>query len=352
MIWPGAYRHQTSDSLRAVEACEQAAMGGSAAPAKFRKMGRLLLREDFLNGGYSHDLQQRTEAVVALATGKRREFWAYTRVFAGVRTVRSRAQAILLKNNVRSFYVAEHLSLKVSNPNEQASTHRVANEARARGRIRPTSSFTVPETTATGAADGNSYLLEALLEGYGAMANAGPAFAQQFVAFQRANAVSHGDGPGIAALAPALTDALADLQLKMPRRIAAHLSRLERKGVAAEPWALCNGDLSRSNIFLKDGAYAITDWEFAKDGPAALDAVRLATQFPAFSGHYIAAIGHPEAQTWLFLACLRSLLEHVARYRGLSGNPHDWAIRRKTARKVRELLALADMLGGQNNLPH
>ena len=197
MIWPGAYRHQTSDSLRAVEACEQAAMGGSAAPAKFRKMGRLLLREDFLNGGYSRDLQQRTEAVVALATGKRREFWAYTRVFAGVRTVRSRAQAILLKNNVRSFYVAEHLSLKVSNPNEQASTHRVANEARARGRIRPTSSFTVPETTATGAADGNSYLLEALLEGYGAMANAGPAFAQQFVAFQRANAVSHGDGPGM-----------------------------------------------------------------------------------------------------------------------------------------------------------
>jgi hypothetical protein len=344
MIWPRLYRHATSESLQALEACEQKALEGQPAPMRFRKMGRLLLREDYLRGELPRELQERVDATIAFATGRSPSFWKATRALARTRLVASRAEAILLKNNVRAFYVAEGLTLKVSNPGESGATARVSNEAKMRERIVPAGSIMVPETLLAGEANTSSYLLERLLEEWRPLSKAGQSFAEKLIAFQRANGVKNTEAPDVARLRAELDDALAAMALSTPRDVAQVLDQIIRNDISPEPWSLCHGDLSRTNIFEREGICAIIDWEFAGYGPCAMDAVRLSTQFPEFSKYYLAGMEHRDARAWLLLACARSILEHRKRWAGLADNRHGAAIRRKTARKAREILGLASRL--------
>ncbi len=344
MIWPRLYRHATSESLQALEACERNALGGPSASVRFRKMGRLLLRENYLRSELSRELQERVDATIAFATARSPSFWKATRGLARTRVVASRAEAILLKNNIRAFYVAEGLTLKVSNPGESGAVARVANEAKMRERIVPAGGIVVPESLLSGQVHASSYLLERLLEDWRPLLKADQSFAERLIAFQRANGVENTEVPDIARLRTELDDALAAMTLSTPKGLAQALDQIVQDGVSPEPWSLCHGDLSRTNIFERDGNCAIIDWEFAGYGPSAMDAVRLSTQFPEFSKCYRAGLGHRDGRAWLLLACVRSILEHRNRWAGLADNRHSAAIRRKTAKKAKEILVLASRL--------
>lgn len=344
MIWPRLYRHATSESLQALEACEQKALEGQPAPMRFRKMGRLLLREDYLRGELPRELQERVDATIAFATGRSPSFWKATRALARTRMVASRAEAILLKNNVRAFYVAEGLTLKVSNPGESGAAARVSNEGKMRERIVPAGGIVVPEALLAGEAHTSSYLLERLLEKWRPLQKADQSFAGKLIAFQRANGVENKAVPEVARLRVELDDALAAITLSTPKGLAQALHQIIQDGISPEPWSLCHGDLSRTNIFEREETCAIIDWEFAGYGPSAMDAVRLSTQFPEFSKCYLAGLAHRDARAWLLLACVRSILEHRNRWIGLADNRHSAAIRRKTAKKAKEILRLASRL--------
>jgi hypothetical protein len=307
-------------------------------------MGRLLLREDYLRGELPRELQERADATIAFATARSPSFWKATRGLARTRVVASKAEAILLKNNVRAFYVAEGLTLKVSNPGESGAAARVAHEAQMRERIVPAGGIVVPETLLAGEAHASSYLLERLLEEWQPLLKADQSFAEKLIAFQRANGVENTEALDVARLRAELDDALAAMALSTPKGLAQALDQIVQEGVSSEPWSLYHGDLSRTNIFAREGSCAIIDWEFADYGPSAMDAVRLSTQFPEFSKYYLAGLAHRDARAWLLLACVRSILEHRNRWIGLADNRHSAAIRRKTAKKAKEILELASRL--------
>jgi hypothetical protein len=310
-------------------------------------MGRLLLREDYLRGELPKELQERTDATIAFATGRSPSFWKTTRALARTRMVASRAEAILLKNNIRAFSVAEGVTLKVSNPGESGAAARVSNEAKMRERIVPSGGIVVPEILLAGGVHASSYLLERLLEKWRPLLKVDQSFAEKLIVFQRANGAQNKMVPDVTRLRADLDDALGAMALSTPTGLAQALDVIVRNGISPEPWSLCHGDLSRTNIFEREGRCAIIDWEFAGYGPCAMDAVRLSTQFPEFSKYYLAGLGHRDARIWLLLACVRSILEHRNRWTGLADNRHSDAIRRKTARKAKEILGLASRLWGE-----
>jgi aminoglycoside phosphotransferase (APT) family kinase protein len=114
------------------------------------------------------------------------------------------------------------------------------------------------------------------------------------------------------------------------------------KSMAAMPHSLCHGDLSRSNILVSGAQFTIIDWEFSQAAPAAVDAIRLATQFPGFAETYIKELRHLDARAWFVLGCVHAANAHAERLHGLAVNRHQHMAARKTARKLAEIIALAD----------
>jgi hypothetical protein len=344
MIWPRLYRHSISESLAALETCEREALGKPAVPVRYRRMGRLLLRDDYINNNLSPDLMQKTDAAVRFVTGSSPAFWKATKFLAQTELVASTANAILLKNNIRAFFVADGLTLKVSNPGEADAARRVAHEADIRRGIVAGGRILAPEALGSGKISGSSFLLEKLLEGWSPFNRNDQSFVESLIAFQRANSVLNTNTPETDKLLLELGHVMAALNLTMPSRLEHALSKLAKRHVAPEPWGIFHGDLSRSNIFEREGQWSIIDWEFAGYGPITVDAIRLSTQFSKFASAYVDALGHIDARAWLLIACVRSILEHHKRWMGLADNHHSAAVQRKTARKAREILAFADEL--------
>jgi len=52
--------------------------------------------------------------------------------------------------------------------------------------------------------------------------------------------------------------------------------------------AMCNGDLTLTNMILKDGGIVILDWEYASLAPVFFDAVRLTAQLDDFGDRFLA----------------------------------------------------------------
>jgi hypothetical protein len=344
MIWPRVYRHVAADSLAALVSCEAQVFGGGSVEADYHVFGRLLLRADYLAASLASDLQARCDALVRLATGRSPAYWRTTQMLAPRLRLSSAAVAVLLKNNIRAFYPEGGVTLKVSNPHEPAGRLRIETEAANRLRVKSAGGVGVPPVVRRGSVTDASFLVESLLEGHRplAAADVDDRFVRALVAFQEANRVAAPD-TGADTL-PRLDAGIALAGIALPPRLASFVERHRHGANAGEPWSLCHGDLGRSNILVKDEGFAIIDWEFGRAAPAALDAVRLSTQYRGFAEAYVGALGHPQARGWLVLGCLYAIDEHMARLDGLSANTHRARIAAKTAGKVAAFIALAETM--------
>lgn len=347
MIWSKAYRHATADSVAALVRCEASVLETAQPEHVFYKFGRLLLREDYLSSSLDAELRAQSSAVIKLMTGRPPAYWQVTRMFARRLPFRSAATAILLKNNIRAIYPQFGLTLKVSNPHDAASTDRIVNEAANRKTIKEVGGLTVPKIVQSNKLAETAFILETLLKNHRPLAakDVAHGFVPGFVKFQTANrteasALTNEFNPakaieqfeGIASAA----------NLAIPPGLHNFLQIAAGKSMAAMPCSLCHGDLSRSNILVSGTQFTIIDWEFSQLAPAAIDAIRLATQFPGFAEAYINELRHPDARTWFVLGCVHAANAHAERLHGLAVNRHQHMATRKTARKLAEIITLAD----------
>jgi hypothetical protein len=287
--------------------------------------------------------------VIKLMTGRPPAYWQATRIFARRLPFRSAATAILLKNNVRAIYPQFWLTLKVSNPHDAVSADRIVNEAANRKTIKDAGGLAVPKIIQSNKLAETAFILETLLENHRPLTPKDMAhgFVPGFVKFQTANrteasALTNGFN---AAKAIEQFEGIANAaKLAIPPGLRSFLQFAAGKSVAAMPCSLCHGDLSRSNILVSGAQFTIIDWEFSQVAPAAIDAIRLATQFPGFAEAYIKELCHPDARAWFVLGCVHAANAHAERLHGLVVNPHQHMATRKTARKLAEIIALADRL--------
>jgi len=349
MIWSKAYRHTTADSVAALSLCEANVLEAGQRESIFYKFGRLLLREDFFSSAPDAGLYERSSAVVRLMTGKSPVYWQAMRLFARRVPICSAATAILLKNNIRAVYPQHGLTLKVSNPHDGASTDRIVNEATNRKVIKDAGGFIVPRIIQSRKVAKAAYILENLLENHRpfAASDVDSSFVSGFVKFQIANQTK--EFAQTDKFDPVLEigkfEALASVtNLNISLRLRSFLKTAVEKTALSAPISLCHGDLSRSNILVSNKQFAIIDWEFSRAAPAASDAVRLATQFPGFAEAYINELRHPDARAGFVLGCVHAANAHAERLHGLAVNRHQHMATRKTARKIAEIISLADRL--------
>ncbi|MGQ0486444.1 MAG: phosphotransferase [Hyphomicrobiales bacterium] len=353
MIWPKVYRHVTADSIAALLHCEDSILEGDRPDATFYKFGRLLLREEYLAASLDRGLQARSSALICLMTGRSSAYWQATRMFAQRRRFRSPAVAILLKNNIRAIYPQLGLTVKVSNPHEPASSDRVMNEAVNRKKLKDAGGLTVPKITRAGRLAETSFILESLLEDHRPLSadDVAGGFIRRFVNFQTANRTEIPEDADEFSPATAI-DRFQSLTsaagVKIPARLLAFVQATASRTGNQAPRSLCHGDLSRSNILVSGRQFSVIDWEFSHEAPAAIDAIRLATQFPGFAEAYIGELRHPEAMTWFVLGCIHAANEHAGRLAGLEDNRHRRKATGKTARKLSEFIALAERQLAQN----
>jgi hypothetical protein len=294
-------------------------------------------------------LSRQTDAIVQMATGRSPVFWKAARRLARRIPVRSGATVILLKNNTRSFFPDRMVTLKVANPHEPASANRIRHEISFRRQISPAGGFYVPQILAEGESVGSMYLAESLIADHRLL---GPGditrnFAQGLVDFHKANRVK---APAVASTGHCTISDLRkrsiqgaeELGIKFPRRLDHWAARLESSPPEDEPWAHVHGDLSKTNILVKDDRFALIDWEFGTSAPAFVDAIRLSTQYRGFAELYIDSWAVSQARQWFVLACLRTSIIHLDRMRGLASNRHSIAARRKAHQKVSKIIALAE----------
>ena len=352
MIWPKAYRHATADSVAMLLRCEENVFDRTQRESIFYKFGRLLLREDYFSSSLDATFRARSSAVIRLMTGRPPIYWQTTRTFARRMPIRSAATAILLKNNIRAIYPQFGLTLKVSNPQDAASTGRILNEATKRKSIHTAGGFTVPDIISSNDHAESPFILETLLENHRPFtaSDMDADFVSGFVKFQLANrtdslALTKDLSPGTAI--SQFESLMRVANLDIPPRLFQFLQAAAAKAAIAQPVSLCHGDLSRSNILVSGKVFTVIDWEFSQVAPSAIDAVRLATQFPGFARAYIKELGHPDARAWVVLGCVYAANAHAERLQGLAVNRHQHLAWRKTARKLAEITALADRLAMQ-----
>lgn len=342
MIWPKAYRHNVAESLAALAVCEGRDLGPASGERRFLKFGRLLLSEDYLGARLGRDAARKADGVLRLATGRPAAFWKSAQLFASTNHAPSRADIILLKNNIRAFYPAENRSLKISNPNEPGGAARISNEVDVRRALRPSHGFAVPPVATSGHAGESAFLSEEIIVGAGSLKKVDANLVRDFIGFQKANYLEPLRPDMPRDLASTLIGSLGAHDIAVPPQVSGWLANLQDDTLDSEPWCLTNGDLSRTNILLKDGGRLVIDWEFGGAAPVTLDAIRLATQFSAFADWYVAAWDHPHASSWFAAGCVRAAIEHAKRAAGLSENTHAVAVNEKTSRKIRDIMQTAE----------
>lgn len=356
MMWPKAYRHESSASVAAAEASEAQVFNHVPAQRTFLKFGRLLIREDVLNGSGPAQTTAATIDAVRLMTGRPWLYWRALRHFGKPVAMRSEASAALLKNNIRLVYPESRTTLKVSNPTDSLGAQRIAHESATRQRIADTPHFRVPGIMASGKTSAGSFFLEELLQGCRPVETSDVSrdFVRQLLEFQKTNAVpARSVKPlenGQSSYQCFLETAAAN-RIEMPVALADFLKTAHQLGWDEGPWMQSHGDLSRSNILVAGDQHVIVDWEFSAAAPAAADVVRLATQFPGFAGQYIAASANPSAATWFVLGCVHAANSHMKRLDGLSENRHAQKAKVKAAAKFAAIMALAHrhaMIGPKN----
>jgi hypothetical protein len=208
---------------------------------------------------------------------------------------RSDADVILLKANLRSFHLAQGVSLKVANPGRRTGRERLRHEAQARSGLRPSANARVPVLMRSVGDEPEGFLAEELVIGRAPTAADidTEKLAGWLLEFYAANL-----------LRPhpvcALCDPAADWKLlsEYARRVGiavspgletTMLSVIEEAGASNAAAAMCNGDLTLTNMILKDGGLVILDWEYARLAPVFFDAVRLTAQLPDFADRFLAA---------------------------------------------------------------
>lgn len=281
--------------LDALTHAEAQVIGLEVPERRFRWVQRWLMAEDALFGNSGGHCESPGIRQFLGMSGLDRWLIRSRARLAPRIVARSSADAILFKANLRSFYVDRRLSIKVANPGRPASLPRLNSEVAARRSFVASEHASAPKLRLGPDVVPGGFLAEDLIlaEPSGLEAVGPFKLAEWLLGFYEANGLDPkpvGD-PAVLRGAWACLRAYASgsglaLSGSLARRVDALLNESTHRHAAE---AICNGDLSTTNLLFRGDHVFITDWEWLVRGPVFLDAVRLGTQLPGFAEGFVAA---------------------------------------------------------------
>jgi hypothetical protein len=239
-------------------------------------------------------------------------------------TLRSHAQAIFLKSNLRAFYPPLRLTVKVGNPGRPRASSRIANEITSRRGLIDADNIGPPRLHAA-STDEPSFLAEELIDARPVRRSRIPPreIARRLLHFHQVNGIEY------VSTAKALdfeqdfrlyTAYSTQLGVNIPAGIASLAAAPEvTSGLVA--CAMCHGDLTVTNLMIGGEKLFITDWEWAEQTILFSDAVRLATQISGFDACFLDEFNNVakpppsmlEPRTQFLLAAVHIAARRIAR---------------------------------------
>ena len=148
----------------------------------------------------------------------------------------------------------------------------------------------------------------------------------------------------------------ARVGLAVSAELAATMARIVAEASAPHACAaaaICNGDLTFSNMILGNGYVVLIDWEYATAAPVFFDAVRLTAQLPDFADQFLtvfndSAIAHQpgmlNGRTQFLVACDMAAQQRIARVADFEFAGDRTAYDRRLQGRIAKILALMERL--------
>ncbi|MGE0004594.1 MAG: hypothetical protein AB7S92_03290 [Parvibaculaceae bacterium] len=279
------WRHSLPLALAALTAAEPQIPELGTKPAAvrtFRKAGRWLISEDA-------SISDPVLRQIFRSNGSHAWIqWLCRRLGRRI-AIRSHAQAIFLKSNLRAFYPALPITVKVANPGRPRASRRIANEIESRRRLVDAGIIGLPRLYAASAKD--AFLAEELIDARPVRRSGltPREIARQLLCFHQANGIEFmpaGLALDIDRDCRLVADYSSRLGMAIPGGIAS-LAATPGLSSALAACALCHGDLTVTNLMIVREKLFITDWEWAERTLVFSDAVRLATQLDGFDACFL-----------------------------------------------------------------
>jgi len=348
--------HDPMPAFRALENAEAQVpgLGVQALPQAFRLIGRWLIREEHLPAVTAPRSSPAALATVLRADGVSGLPLGLRKLGAARIVLPLAADAVLLKANLRAFYFRQGMTLKLPNPGRPKSAARIANEIRYRqgftglAHVRTPALLHIPPD--------RSFIAEEMLKADAVTPGllTGKDIASRYLDWQVANGITHEPLRTLfdaAAVWQSLADYCREFSIGLDPRIAETFSSLDSGSQAA--MAICNGDLTISNLMYAPDTLFIIDWEWAGKDLVFSDAVRLATQIPGFAEDFLAAFAKHEmasstnaipARAQFVAACVHVAAQRIARRSDFTSQVDDKAYGKRLKGRIANITRLCRAL--------
>ena len=361
------WSHGFEVALRSLRMAESEVFDGRPPLARrFVGLGRWLVSAEAVSSLFSGAASAKRLRLLLRNNGALPWLFPLASVFRRPVSIASDADAILLKANMRGFYLTRGLTIKVGNPGRRQYRERFVGEIKARSALRPGKYADAPAIRKSGCADDCHFIAEELILGRPLSrlrAAAGP-LAACVVDFQLANG-----------LAPRRLGDLIDphAEWRIVERYAtgvgltidAELQRhvhavLNSPGLLDERVAtvVCHGDLALSNILEEGGRFHILDWEYAGPAPALTDVFRLATQVRGYvleiMSRYADRYAGPttlDIESQLLLSMIAVLSTRIERQADFLSALDNHAYAKRLRGRVDEILKIGDEILAVSRAP-
>ena len=353
--WEGGLDHAVAD----LAAAETAVLGGQSG-RRYRRSGRVLIASDLLGrrlpawpiGG---------QLKSALAQSGHSPLRAQLTSLASPEyALPCRADVVLLKANLRGFYLEQGITIKVPNPGRVTARERFRAEVKLRRALRGTANVFLPRLVNPPNGGGEAFVAEDIVAGDELSSKVtDDLLADWLLEFYVHN------GMRAEALESFLEfDAARDtvvgyckgVRLQPPKLVERWLNGLSN-GVSASRQtvfgATCNGDLTQTNLISSDGRICIIDWEYVGRSLVCGDVVRLATQRAGFLQAWLrvleqAVAGQSEgvmpARDQMLAGALKVLVERIDRTNDFSNPDGNAEYRKRLSKRVGQIMQLCERL--------
>jgi hypothetical protein len=263
---------------------EVPAIARQAESRAFRQIGRWILPEQYLPPGLGR--WEPPGGLLRILRADKLGQWQLRALAARSRRLmlHSAADAILLKANLRAFYLAAGITLKLPNPGRPASSERLRQEIACRSQFRQCQDVRTPGLVHVPRDEG--FIAEELLRADPiARTMLDPAeVARRYLAWQDVNGLAIKSCAAAVDLEeelPILLDYCAAKRIDVKRLEAA----VRAAAASGRPLVcgMCNGDLTVTNLMYAPDTLYIVDWEWASRDLILADAVRLGTQLDGYA---------------------------------------------------------------------
>ena len=353
------------EAIGALNGAEKYFFGDAASlqHRHYKRAGRMFVASDLL-GKLASDKSRNSILKRVLAAGSNSNLVTRVSLLKSPRyELPCNADVVLLKANLRGFYLNDGITIKIPNPGRASAEERFRHEISMRLEMKNTNRVSLPELIQDKPPTNPVFLAEKLLPaGTSERRVQDDDLACWLLDFYVLNGLQarllsdHFKVPGAWQTIGAYCMSSG---IEVPKRLANWVQDFCARGAIgnAEVWcAPCNGDLTKTNLIFQDKHVNIVDWEYLSEAPVCTDAIKLSTQIPQFHSSWFKAmttLSLPVSDQMLsvrdqfVVAALKVIVERLERQYDFIGKGGRAAYRDRMKRRVKQIIQLVDTLLGE-----